>query len=58
MENPFKLPTVIDLKRMFAYMQIRRWHTEIKSSDNEAEKKILEKKIERQAIIHNFDAVF
>merc|ERR1712110_911636 len=54
MENPSGTPTEIDLERMFAYMQIKRWLREIKGSQNAQEINSLKEEVIQSAVKHGF----
>merc|ERR1712110_775633 len=54
MENPSGTPTEIDLERMFAYIQIKRWLREIKGSPNAQEINSLKEKVIQSAVKHGF----
>ena len=58
MANPTGLPSDINLERMFAYLQIRRWLTAIKGATNQSETDQLEQEITDQAVKHGFVTKF
>mgnify|MGYP000065894045 CR=1 FL=1 len=54
MENPSGTPMEIDLEKMFAYLQIRRWNVAVKGAKDAEEANMLKEKIIKQAIKHGF----
>jgi len=54
MENPSGTPAEIDLEKMFAYLQIRRWIVELKGAKGEEEANQLKYEIVEKAKKHGF----